>query len=71
MLKQTTFTLVTLVGMAVAAPRHAWSQLSDADKKGIQDVTDRWSKAMERTIRRPSLRSIPKMRCCCRQTHQW
>ena len=47
MLKQTTFILVTLVGIAVGAPRQAWSQLSDADKKGIQDVTDRWLKAME------------------------
>jgi uncharacterized protein (TIGR02246 family) len=47
MLKQMTFTLVALAGIIVAAPRHAWGQLSDADKKGIQDVTDRWLKAME------------------------
>jgi uncharacterized protein (TIGR02246 family) len=47
MLKQTTFILVTLLGIALAAPGHAWSQLSDADRKGIQDVTDRWLKAME------------------------
>jgi uncharacterized protein (TIGR02246 family) len=46
MLKQTMFTLVTLVGIALVAPRHAWTQLSDADRKGIQDVTDRWLKAM-------------------------
>lgn len=46
MLKQTTFTLVTLVGIALGAPWQAWGQLSDADRKGIQDVTDRWLKAM-------------------------
>ena len=46
MLKRTTFTLVTLVGIALGVPRQAWSQLTDADKKSIQDVTDRWLKAM-------------------------
>jgi uncharacterized protein (TIGR02246 family) len=46
MLKQTMVVLLTLVGITVVAPRHAWTQLSDADRKGIQDVTDRWLKAM-------------------------
>ena len=46
MLKQTTFTLVILVGIALGAPRQAWGQLSAADRKGIQEVTDRWLKAM-------------------------
>jgi uncharacterized protein (TIGR02246 family) len=47
MLKQTMLLSVTLVGIGLGVPSQAWSQLSDADRKGIQDVTDRWDKAME------------------------
>ena len=47
MLRQMTFTLVALAGIVMSAPRDGLAQLSDADKKGIQDVTDRWLKAME------------------------
>jgi uncharacterized protein (TIGR02246 family) len=46
MLKQTMFTLAALAGLGMCSPRHAVGQLSDADRKGIQDVTDRFLKAM-------------------------
>jgi uncharacterized protein (TIGR02246 family) len=46
MLTRMMFTLVALAGIVVAAPRDALAQLSDADRKGIQEVTDKWLKAM-------------------------
>jgi len=41
-----TLTLAILAGLLLAGPRTALGQLSDADRKGIQDVTDRFNKAM-------------------------
>ena len=46
MLKHTAFKVALFAGLALSAPQPAVGQLSDADRKGIQDVTDRWLKAM-------------------------
>jgi uncharacterized protein (TIGR02246 family) len=46
MLKQVMFTVAALAGLTVASPPRALGQLSDADRKGIQDITDVWLKAM-------------------------
>ena len=48
MLRQAVVGVLTLGGLAVAAPRKAHAQLSDDDKKGIQAVTDRWLAAMRK-----------------------
>jgi uncharacterized protein (TIGR02246 family) len=40
--------LVGLSTVALILPRPAWSQLTDADRKGIQAVTDRWLDAMRK-----------------------
>jgi uncharacterized protein (TIGR02246 family) len=46
MLKQMTFALVVLTGILMVTPRDALGQLSDADRTGIQSVTDRFVSAM-------------------------
>jgi uncharacterized protein (TIGR02246 family) len=46
MLRQMMFTLAALAGMGMASARQSLGQLSDADRKGIQAVTDTWLKAM-------------------------
>lgn len=48
MLRQAIFGVLTLGGVALAAPGKADAQLSDDDKKGIQAVTDRWLDAMRK-----------------------
>ena len=46
MLSHRRFSLIVLAGLVLCRAQPALAQLTDADRKGIQDVTDRFTKAM-------------------------
>ena len=46
MLRHRGFSLMVLAGLLLCRAQPALGQLTDADRKGIQDVTDRFAKAM-------------------------
>ena len=46
MLRHRRFSIMVLAGILLCRAQPALGQLTDADRKGIQDVTDRFTKAM-------------------------